>query len=108
LGDITRRRRGIGLFDEGVDGERGAAVELSAGLQSDALTPDDSRLITPETTPPSIPTTPRRDPRVGAAAHDHGNYLGRTRRGGLWDRHNSAFRDRFGLQFKTHAAKRSS
>ncbi|MDR3464403.1 MAG: hypothetical protein P4M07_00525, partial [Xanthobacteraceae bacterium] len=26
------------------------------GLQSDASTPDDSRLITPETTPPSIPT----------------------------------------------------
>jgi hypothetical protein len=26
------------------------------GLQSDASTPDDSRFITPETTPPSIPT----------------------------------------------------
>src|SRR5450759_167677 len=28
------------------------------GLQSGASTPDDSRLITPETTPPSIPTNP--------------------------------------------------
>ncbi len=32
------------------------------GLQSDAPTPDDSRLITPETTPPSIPTTPATPP----------------------------------------------
>src|ERR1700689_3553514 len=32
------------------------------GLQSDASTPDDSRLITPETTPPSIPTNPATGP----------------------------------------------
>src|SRR5947209_10296934 len=32
------------------------------GLQSGALTPDDSRLITPETTPPSIPTNPATAP----------------------------------------------
>ncbi|MDR3466463.1 MAG: hypothetical protein P4M07_11010, partial [Xanthobacteraceae bacterium] len=33
------------------------------GLQSDASTPDDSRLITPETTPPSIPTNSATAPR---------------------------------------------
>src|ERR1700681_1305642 len=32
------------------------------GLQSDASTPDDSRLITPETTPPSIPTNSKTAP----------------------------------------------
>ena len=32
------------------------------GLQSDASTPDDSRLITPETTPPQFLPTQRRDP----------------------------------------------
>ena len=31
------------------------------GLQSDASTPDDSRLITPETTPPQFLPTQRRD-----------------------------------------------
>src|SRR4029079_11478655 len=33
------------------------------GLQSGASTPDDSRLNTPETTPPSIPTTPATAPQ---------------------------------------------
>jgi hypothetical protein len=33
------------------------------GLLSGASTPDDSRLITPETTPPSIPTNPATGPR---------------------------------------------
>src|SRR5262249_6321946 len=46
---IGDRRRGIRL--------RGNALHGSwRGLLSDAQTPDDSRLITPETTPPSIPT----------------------------------------------------
>ena len=41
-------------------GSRPAGIRLRGtswrGLQSDALTSDDSRLNTPETTPPSIPT----------------------------------------------------
>src|SRR5450759_2284739 len=40
------------------------------GLQSDASTPDDSRLITPETTPPSIPTNSATAPASGSSVPD--------------------------------------
>src|ERR1035437_7475374 len=41
------------------------------GLQSDASTPDDSRLITPETTPPSIPTNSATAPRRVVRLHNN-------------------------------------
>src|ERR1700681_673166 len=42
------------------------------GLQSDASTPDDSRLITPETTPPSIPTNLATAPNAWRTYSDAG------------------------------------
>src|SRR6516165_8173411 len=51
-------------------GDRLRGIRLRSswrGLLSDAQTPDDSRLITPETTPPSIPTN-FRDVTIAASA----------------------------------------
>jgi hypothetical protein len=46
---------------------------IMAGSPACASRPSDSRFITPETTPPSIPTNPRRDP----IADGHSTYRGR-------------------------------